>query len=59
VDGIPVTPVFAGQAPVYPGVYQVNFTIPQGAHSGVVNLQIQSADGSVMSAAGISTIAIQ
>jgi uncharacterized protein (TIGR03437 family) len=59
VDGIPVTPDFAGQAPLYPGVYQVNFTIPQGAHSGTVNLQIQSADGSVVSAAGISTIAIQ
>lgn len=59
VDGIPVTPAFAGQAPVYPGVYQVNFTIPQGAHSGTVNLQIQSADGAVTSAAGISTIAIQ
>ena len=59
VDGIPVTPDFAGQAPFYPGVYQVNFTIPQGAHSGVVNLQIQSADGSVTSATGISTIAIQ
>jgi uncharacterized protein (TIGR03437 family) len=59
VDGIPVTPVFAGQAPYYPGVYQVNFVIPKGAHSGTVNLQIQSADGSVVSAPGISTIAVQ
>jgi uncharacterized protein (TIGR03437 family) len=60
VDGIPVTPVFAGQAPVYPGVYQVNFTIPQGAHTGnSINVQIQSADGTVTSAAGISIIAIQ
>jgi uncharacterized protein (TIGR03437 family) len=60
VDGIPVTPVFAGQAPVYPGVYQVNFAIPQGAHTGnAINVQIQSADGAVTSAAGISTIAIQ
>ena len=59
VDGVPVVPAFAGQAPVYPGVYQVNFTIPQAAHSGIVNLQLKSADGTVTSAAGISTIAIQ
>jgi uncharacterized protein (TIGR03437 family) len=59
VDSIPVTPVFAGQAPYYPGVYQVNIVIPKGAHSGTVNLQIQSADGTVTSATGISTITIQ
>ena len=64
VGGIPVTPAFAGQSP-YPGVYQVNITIPAnvpipaGQSSAVVSLQIQSADGTVTSGTGISTIAVR
>jgi uncharacterized protein (TIGR03437 family) len=38
---------FAGQAPGFPGVYQVNITIPANAPTGnSVTLQVQSADGS-------------
>ncbi len=60
VGGITAPVTFAGQAPGYPGVYQVNITIPQTAPTGsAVDLQIQSADGSILSAPKISTIAIQ
>jgi len=60
IGGVTVPVTFAGQAPGYPGVYQVNITIPANAATGsAVNLQIQSADGSQVSAPKISTIAIQ
>jgi uncharacterized protein (TIGR03437 family) len=60
IGGITAPVTFAGQAPGYPGVSQVNVTIPANAPTGsAVSLQIQSADGSVVSAAKISTIAIQ
>ena len=47
VDGIPVTPFFTGLSPQFPGVNQINFTVPNGAHSGLVALQIQTADGTL------------
>jgi uncharacterized protein (TIGR03437 family) len=50
---------FAGQAPGYPGVYQVNFTIPANAPTGnSIDLQLQSADGTQTSPA-VAKIAIQ
>ena len=41
IDGISVTPFFAGMAPEFPGVNQINFHIPQEARSGMVSLRIQ------------------
>jgi uncharacterized protein (TIGR03437 family) len=60
VGGITAPVTFAGQASGYPGVSQVNITIPANAPTGsAVDLQIQSADGTVTSATKISTIAVQ
>ncbi|MEO8657521.1 MAG: hypothetical protein ABI693_03585 [Bryobacteraceae bacterium] len=47
VDGISVTPQFAGLSPQFPGVNQINFEIPAGARSGVVALQIQTPNGTL------------
>lgn len=59
VGGITAQVLFAGQAPGYPGVSQINIVIPQNAPTGdAVPLQIQTADGSITSTAG-ATIAIQ
>ena len=50
---------FAGQAPGYPGVNQVNIVIPQSAPAGnSVPLQVRTADGSVISTSG-ATIAVR
>lgn len=58
VGGISAPVGFAGQAPGFPGVFQVNITIPQNAPGGdSVSLVIKSADGSVTSNA--ATIAVQ
>lgn len=58
VGGITAPVAFAGQAPGFPGVYQVNITIPQNAPTGsAVPLVVRSADGTVTSNA--ATIAIQ
>jgi len=60
VGGIQAQVLFAGQAPGFPGVYQVNIQIPQNAPTGnAVSLQMISADGTVTSALNISTIAIE
>jgi uncharacterized protein (TIGR03437 family) len=49
----------AAQAPGYPGVNQVNVTIPQGAPTGdKVSLQVRSVDGTVTSTA-LATVAIK
>lgn len=49
---------FAGQAPGFPGVFQVNITVPQNAPTGnAVSLVVKSADGTVTS--NIATIAVQ
>jgi uncharacterized protein (TIGR03437 family) len=59
VGGITAAVAFAGQAPGFPGINQVNITIPQNAPTGnAVPLQIQTADGSFTSTAA-ATIAIQ
>jgi len=58
VGGITAQVAFAGQAPEFPGVFQVNITIPQNAPTGdSVSLVVQSADGSV--ASNTATIAVQ
>jgi uncharacterized protein (TIGR03437 family) len=58
--GVKAPIIFAGQAPPYPGVNQINITIPDNAPTGAaVPLQIQTADGSVISPAGVATIAIE
>jgi large repetitive protein len=58
VGGVVATEIFAGQAPNYPGIGQVNITVPGNAPVGsAVPLQLQSADGAVTS--NIATIAIR
>jgi len=58
VGGITAQVIFAGQAPGYPGVNQINIVIPNNAPTGnAVPIQIQTADGSVLS--NVATIAIQ
>jgi uncharacterized protein (TIGR03437 family) len=58
VGGVPAQVAFAGQAPGYSGVAQVNLTIPSNAPTGSsVSLIIKSADGSVTSNA--ASIAVQ
>ncbi len=59
VGGVQVAHIdFAGQAPGFPGVEQINFTIPQNAPTGdTVSLIVMSADGTVTS--NTATIAVQ
>jgi uncharacterized protein (TIGR03437 family) len=58
VGGVPAKVAFAGQAPGYPGVFQVNITVPLNAPTGnSVALVVTSADGSVTS--NMATIAVQ
>lgn len=59
VGGITAPVAFAGAAPQFPGVYQINITIPQTAPTGDnVTLQVRSADGSVTSSTAV-VIAVQ
>jgi virginiamycin B lyase len=58
VGGVQVQPTFAGQAPGYPGVAQINLTIPPTSLTGgSVSLIVMSADGTVTS--NTATIAVQ
>jgi uncharacterized protein (TIGR03437 family) len=59
VGGVQATQIaYAGQAPGYPGVEQINFTIPENAPTGnSVALVVISADGTVTS--NTATIAVQ
>lgn len=58
--GVTAQVLFAGQAPNYPGVGQINLVIPENAPTGnAVMIQVQSADGTFTSPAGVATIAIQ
>jgi uncharacterized protein (TIGR03437 family) len=58
VGGVPAQVALAGQAPGFPGVFQVNITIPENAPTGNgVSLVVKSADGTVTS--NIATIAVQ
>ena len=50
VGGVPATVGFAGQAPGFPGVMQININIPSNAPTGdSVSLVVTSADGTVIS----------
>ena len=40
LDSVVVTPSFAGLAPGQPGVYQIDFTVPDNANSGQLPLQV-------------------
>ena len=58
VGGVPAQVSFAGQAPGFPGVGQINITIPQNAPTGgSVALTVTSADGTVVS--NSASIAVQ
>jgi uncharacterized protein (TIGR03437 family) len=46
---VQVTPLFAGQAPGFPGVYQINIVVPNNAPTGNVSLWLTTPDGSVTS----------
>jgi uncharacterized protein (TIGR03437 family) len=57
--GVTAQVLFAGQAPQFPGVNQINIVIPQNAPTGnAVPIQVQTADGRVISPAN-ATIAVQ
>ncbi len=56
VGGVSADVKFAGQAPGFPGVFQVNIVIPQNAPTGTVPLVITSADGSVSSNLALITV---
>ena len=59
VGGMTAQVGFAGQAPGYPGVSQVNITIPQNAPTGdAVSFQIMTADGSITTTSAV-TIAVR
>jgi uncharacterized protein (TIGR03437 family) len=56
VDGLPATVTYAGLAPQLAALYQINFTIPSGASSGEVGLDIAGPDSySAESAIAIGT----
>ena len=58
VGGVPAQVAFAGQAAGFPGVTQINITVPQTAPTGnTVALTVKSADGTVTS--NTATIAVQ
>jgi uncharacterized protein (TIGR03437 family) len=58
IGGVPAAVAFAGQAPGFPGVFQVNITVPSSAPTGnSVPLVVKSADGTLTSNA--ATIAVQ
>jgi uncharacterized protein (TIGR03437 family) len=59
VGGITAPVLYAGQAPGYPGVNQINIVIPENAPTGNdVPLQIQTADGT-LTTSNLVTIAIE
>jgi uncharacterized protein (TIGR03437 family) len=58
IGGISAPVTFAGQAPGFPGVFQVNIMVPQSAPAGsAISIVVKSADGSVTS--NTATIAVQ
>jgi uncharacterized protein (TIGR03437 family) len=60
IGDMPVQVLFAGQAPGFPGVYQVNIQIPQSAPTGNnIDMRIISADGTQKSPVGVATIAVK
>ena len=58
LGGVSAQISYAGQAPEFPGVMQINITVPQNAPTGnSVPLIVTSADGSVIS--NTATVAVQ
>jgi uncharacterized protein (TIGR03437 family) len=45
VDGLAANVAFAGAAPGFPGLYQINLQVPQGAGSGARSLTVLAAGG--------------
>lgn len=60
IGGIQAQVLFAGQAPGFPGVYQVNIQIPQNAPTGDgIAMRMISADGAQISPDKVATISVQ
>ncbi len=60
IGGMPAQVLFAGQAPGFPGVYQLNIQIPQGAPTGDgIAVTMKSADGTQTSPDKVATISVQ
>ncbi len=60
IGGVNATVFFGGQAPGFPGVYQVNLQIPNNAPTGdKVPVRIAASDGSQQSPDQVATIAIR
>jgi uncharacterized protein (TIGR03437 family) len=60
VGGITAAVAYAGQAPGYPGVNQINITIPESAPTGnAVSLEIQIIANGTVIASNVAGIAIR
>jgi uncharacterized protein (TIGR03437 family) len=60
IGGMQAQVLFAGQAPGFPGVYQVNIQIPQSAPTGDgIVVRMISADGTQTSPDKVATISVQ
>jgi uncharacterized protein (TIGR03437 family) len=56
IGGLPVTPSFAGLAPGYVGLYQVNAQVPSGVTPGNAVPVLMTVNGSVSNTV---TVAVQ
>ena len=56
VNSVPVTPLFSGLSPGYPGVYQVNMRVPQVSPGNTLPFQIQIGG---ITSTSTTTIAVQ
>jgi uncharacterized protein (TIGR03437 family) len=60
IGGVTTQVLFAGQAPGFPGVYQVNIQVPANAPTGNnIDLRIFSQDGTQMSPPNVATISVR
>jgi uncharacterized protein (TIGR03437 family) len=60
IGGVAAQVLFAGQAPGFPGVYQVNIQIPANAPTGDgISVQMVSADGTITSPPNTAVISVQ
>ena len=56
VNNVPVTPLFSGLSPGYPGVYQVNMRVPQVSAGNAIPFQVQIGG---ITSTPTTTIAVQ